>query len=123
MAGRCPQNYIIQEKKEHSVRYTDEELRAMQERGESESDWKTAAAMTDEEIEAAISSDEDEAGTVLDWSTIMVTPPQPKVVLNMRVDYEVMEFFRGQGKGYQKKINAVLRSYVEHQRKSGGVKA
>ncbi|MGC8775387.1 MAG: BrnA antitoxin family protein [Chlorobaculum sp.] len=110
-------------KKEHIVRYTDEELRAMQERGESESDWTMAAAMTDEEIEAAISSDEDEAGTVLDWSTIMVTPPQPKVVLNMRVDYEVMEFFRSQGKGYQKKINAVLRSYVEHQRKSGGVKA
>lgn len=58
--------------------------------------------MTDEEIEAAISSDEDEAGTVLDWSTIMVTPPQPKVVLNMRVDYEVMEFFEAR-KGYQKK--------------------
>jgi uncharacterized protein (DUF4415 family) len=35
-----------------------------------------------------------------------------------------MEFFRGQGKGYQKKINAVLRSYVEQQRhQGGGVKA
>jgi len=31
----------------------------------------------------------------------------------MRVDYEVLEFFRNQGKGYQTKINAVLRSYVD----------
>ncbi|NTU53167.1 MAG: hypothetical protein HGA97_05590 [Chlorobiaceae bacterium] len=103
-------------KKEHIVRYSDEELLAMQERGESLSDWEKAAAMTDEEIEAAIASDDDEAGMVLDWSKIMVTPTRPKVVLNMRVDYDVMEYFRGQGKGYQKKINAVLRSYVEQQR-------
>jgi len=29
------------------------------------------------------------------------------------VDANVMEFFRRQGKGYQTKINAVLRSYVD----------
>lgn len=103
-------------KKEHIVRYSDEELRAMEARGEDQSDWEKAAAMTDEEIEAAIASDEDEAGLVFDWSKIIMTPARPKVVLNMRVDYDVMEYFRGQGKGYQKKINAVLRSYVEQQR-------
>jgi uncharacterized protein (DUF4415 family) len=31
----------------------------------------------------------------------------------MRVDREVLDFFRREGKGYQTKINAVLRSYVE----------
>lgn len=40
--------------------------------------------------------------------------PQLKAVLNMRVDYEVLEYFRNQGKGYQTIINAVLRSYVDH---------
>ncbi len=34
-------------------RFTDEELRAMQERSESKSDWTQAAAMTEAEIEAA----------------------------------------------------------------------
>ena len=43
--------------------------------------------------------------------------PRPKAVLNMRVDYDVLEFFRSQGRGYQKRINAVLRSYVEQRRK------
>ena len=100
-------------KKGRIVKYSDDELRAMQERGEDQSNWAQAAAMTDAEIEAAIASDPDEAGMVVDWSKASVELPQPKVVLNMRVDYDVMEFFRNQGKGYQTKINAVLRSYVD----------
>ena len=100
-------------RKERIVKYTDKELRAMQERGESKSNWAQAAAMTDAEIEAAIASDPDEAGMVVDWSKASIELPQPKAVLNMRVDYDVMEFFRNQGKGYQTKINAVLRSYVD----------
>jgi uncharacterized protein (DUF4415 family) len=100
-------------KKEHIVTYTDSELRAMQERGESKSNWAEAFAMTDAEIEAAIADDPDEAGMVVDWSKVSAELPQPKAILNMRVDYDVMEFFRNQGKGYQTKINAVLRSYVE----------
>ena len=103
-------------RKEHIVKYTDKELRAMQERGESKSNWAQAAAMTDAEIEAAIASDPDEAGMVVDWLKASVELPQPKAVLNMRVDYDIMEFFRNQGKGYQTKINAVLRSYVEQRR-------
>ncbi|TLU82730.1 MAG: hypothetical protein FDX30_06475 [Chlorobium sp.] len=110
-------------KKEHIVRYSDEELRAMMQRGESKSDWAAAAAMTDEEIEDAIASDEDEAGMVVDWSTVSVEIPGPKAVLNMRVDYDILEFFRSQGKGYQKKIHAVLRSYVEEMRKHQGMKS
>jgi len=41
-------------RKERIVKYTDKELRAMQEHGESKSNWAQAAAMTDEEIDAAI---------------------------------------------------------------------
>ncbi|MCI4680842.1 BrnA antitoxin family protein [Rhodoblastus acidophilus] len=100
-------------KKEHIVSYTAEELRAMQARGESKSDWARAAAMTDAELEASIAADPDEAGLVADWSKASVEMPQPKAVLNMRVDRDVLEFFRREGRGYQTKINAVLRSYVE----------
>ncbi|NHQ59547.1 hypothetical protein G9409_02915 [Chlorobium sp. BLA1] len=101
------------EKNGRIVRYTDEELIAMQERGEDKSNWAGAEAMTDTEIEAAIADDPGEAGMVVDWSTASVELPQPKAVLNMRVDYDIMEFFRSQGKGYQTKINAVLRTYVD----------
>ena len=100
-------------KNEHIVSYTTEELRAMQARGESKSDWARAAAMTDAELEASIAADPDEARLVADWSKASVEMPQPKAVLNMRVDRDVLEFFRRDGRGYQTKINAVLRSYVE----------
>ena len=100
-------------RKEPIIRHTAEELRAMQARGESKSDWKAAAAMTDAEIETAIADDPDEAGMVVDWAQASVELPESKAVLNMRVDRDVLEFFRRQGKGYQTKINAVLRSYVE----------
>jgi hypothetical protein len=47
-------------RKERIVRYTDDELRAMQARGEDKSDLAAAAAMTETEIEAAIATDPDE---------------------------------------------------------------
>ncbi len=100
-------------KKERIVRYSAEELQAMRERGESQSDWVRAAAMTDAEIEAAIAADPDEAGMTVDWAKASVDMPRAKAVLNMRVDRDVLEFFRRDGPGYQTKINAVLRSYVD----------
>jgi len=103
-------------KKERIVRVTDDELRAKHARGEDKSDWKRAAAMTEAEIEAAIADDPDEAGMTIDWSQASVELPQPKATLNMRIDRDVLEFFRRQGNGYQTKINAVLRSYVEQMR-------
>ena len=102
-------------KKEHIVKRTAEEMRTMTARGESKSDWSRAGAMTSADIEAAIATDADEADIAVDWSTASVTLPEPKAVLNMRVDRDVLDFFRKQGKGYQSRINAVLRSFVEHQ--------
>jgi uncharacterized protein (DUF4415 family) len=110
-------------KKEHIVRYTDKEFRAMQLRGEDQSDWKGAAAMSVKEIEAGIADDKDEAGMNIDWSNVSVELPRPKAVLNMRIDHDVLEFFRSQGKGYQKKINAVLRSYVDQKQHQRGINA
>jgi uncharacterized protein (DUF4415 family) len=65
---------------------------------------------------SGIVEDSDEAGMAVDWSQASVELPQQKATLNMRIDRDVLEFFRRQGKGYQTKINAVLRSYVEQMR-------
>ncbi len=99
-------------KKEHIVRYTAKELAAQTKRGQTRSHWKKAAAMSDEELETSIAADPDEAGMVIDWDNATVEMPQPKALLNMRVDRDVLDFFRKTGKGYQTRINAVLRSYV-----------
>jgi uncharacterized protein (DUF4415 family) len=88
----------------------------MRQRGESRSDWAKAAAMTSEEIEASVASDPDEADMVMDWENATIEMPQPKAVLNMRVDQEVLDYFRKTGRGYQTRINAVLKSYVSRMR-------
>ena len=49
----------------------------------------------------------------IDSMIVEVTPP--KSPLYMRLDADVLNWFKGQGKGYQGTINAVLRSYVNAQ--------
>ena len=39
--------------------------------------------------------------------------PRPKAQLTLRVDRDVLEWFRGQGRGYQTRINTLLRAYME----------
>lgn len=99
-------------RKERIVRHTAEELAGMTKRGETRSNWKKAAAMSDEQLEASIAADPDEAGMVMDWDSVTVELPKSKADLHMRVDRDVLDFFRKAGKGYQTRINAVLRSYV-----------
>ncbi len=42
---------------------------------------------------------------------------QPKTEqISIRIDTEVLEWFRSQGKGYQTLMNDVLRTYVSHQK-------
>ena len=100
-------------RKERIIKYTDEELTKLAEEKGTLSDWGKAAGMTKAEIEARVASDADEADMVMDWANTTVELPQPKAVLNMRIDREVLDYFRQTGKGYQSRINAVLRSYVE----------
>jgi len=98
------------------ARYTAEDLVEKRRRGETRSDWARVAALTSEEIEAQVAADPDEAGMVVDWDRVTVELPKPKADLHMRVDRDVLDYFRSTGKGYQTRINAVLRSYVERMR-------
>jgi len=51
-----------------------------------------------------------------DWSEAEIVEPQNKKMISLRLDPDVLEFFKSQGKGYQTRINAILRSYVEAQK-------
>ena len=58
---------------------------------------------------------------VVDWSGAEVgrfyRPVKKQVTL--RLDADMLEWFRGQGKKYQTRINQVLREYMEQHRKAG----
>ncbi|MBS0412818.1 MAG: BrnA antitoxin family protein [Proteobacteria bacterium] len=47
------------------------------------------------------------------WMKAADRLPQPKQQITLRLDAEVLEFFKSTGQRYQTRINAVLRSYVE----------
>jgi len=49
------------------------------------------------------------------WSKAAVKRAEPKAQVTIRVDREVLDWFRAQGKGYQSRMNAVLRAYKEAQ--------
>jgi uncharacterized protein (DUF4415 family) len=83
----------------------------------SRTNWKNFSEMTDEEIRRAISDDPD-AAPELDESWFenaqIVTPG--KQAVSLRVDRDVLDFFKSQGSRYQTRMNAVLKAYVDHER-------
>lgn len=83
------------------------------ERRKSQTDWARIDALTEEEIEAAARSDPHWNDLLdLDWSKVEITRPARKQPISIRLDEDVLDFFKRDGAGYQKRINAVLRSYV-----------
>ncbi len=95
-------------KKDDIVRHTVAELQAMQAAGKTRSDWTAAA-----EVALPDGGDPDDAMEHVAWATTELPMPKRKEHTNLRIDADVMAFFREQGRGYQTKINAVLRSYVD----------
>ncbi len=80
----------------------------------SRTDWKRIDAMSDADIDY---SDIPQQGR--DFFTNAVFWPGPKKQITLRLDPDVLKFFRTHGRGYQTTINAVLRKYMEaHQRRA-----
>src|SRR5208283_2876022 len=80
------------------VSYTDSELKSMQRRGLSRTDWKRVDAMTEAELEASIAADPDDIHDELDW-------------------------FKQSGEGYQTRMNNVLRAFFESRQHRGASKS
>ena len=53
------------------------------------------------------------------WDSAVVVEPATKQAISLRVDADVLEWFRAQGPRYQSRMNAVLRSYMTQRRKAG----
>ena len=48
-----------------------------------------------------------------DWTNAVLPEQSRKTLISLRVDPEVLEFFKAQGPGYQTRINAVLQAYMQ----------
>ena len=77
------------------------------------SDLKRLRNLKDEEIDYSDIPELDEAF----FKKAVIVLPQPKASVSIRLDQEVLDWFKAQGKGYQTRINALLRAYMEAQTK------
>ncbi|MDD2461632.1 MAG: BrnA antitoxin family protein [Kiritimatiellia bacterium] len=75
----------------------------------SGTDWKRLQRMKDTEIDFTDIPQIDKAM----FKKMVIRMPVKKAALSLRLDPRVIEWFKGQGPGYQTRINAVLQSYVE----------
>jgi len=75
----------------------------------SGTDWDRLARMTDEDIDYSDIPELDAAF----WAEAEVVTPKQKVPVTLRLDEDIVEAFKRDGKGYQTRINSVLRAYVD----------
>jgi uncharacterized protein (DUF4415 family) len=78
-------------------------------------DWNRLERTRDADIRKAVKSDPDAAPVASrEWfRRAKLSEPQPKMPVSIRLDEDVVKWFRARGRGYQTRMNAVLRAYVE----------
>jgi uncharacterized protein (DUF4415 family) len=101
-------------KKKGVARYTAKAIRAMRRSGEDRTDYARLDAMSAGEIERAAKGEGE-----FDWTRFQIGFPLPKRQLTMRLDGDVIDWFKRQGRGYQTRMNEVLRRFVQAQKNQG----
>jgi uncharacterized protein (DUF4415 family) len=102
-------------KENNIVRYSAEQIAAKIARGEDRTDWEKVSRTSSAEVEAQAAEDGDLLPEFWQQSAIMGLPPRKEPV-NLRIDADVLDWFRQSGKGYQTRINNVLRAFVTSRR-------
>jgi uncharacterized protein (DUF4415 family) len=95
--------------------------RTQNSRRRGKTDWARVDALSDRKIARAIRSDPD-AAPLLDrkwFAKATLVMPERKVPISLRIDREVVDWFKALGARYQSRMNAVLKAYVEAHRKVG----
>jgi uncharacterized protein (DUF4415 family) len=88
--------------KKDTRKYSLDELREMRERGETETRADAPRLSLDAEF----------------WENArVVIPPSGKSSVHLRVDSDVLQWFKEQGRGHLTRMNAVLRSFMEANKK------
>jgi uncharacterized protein (DUF4415 family) len=80
---------------------------------EERTDWNRLRSRSDRQVRRAIESDPDAHPTDAEfWKTANVVIPAAKRTITIRLDADLLEWLRKQ-RGYQTRINAVLRTYMK----------
>jgi uncharacterized protein (DUF4415 family) len=100
-----------------TMRFSVTELRN-RDRSKSRTDMARLRDMSEEELDRSIAEDPDWQEVPKDWylKAEAVMPARKKLV-SMRFDADVLDWFRDQGPGYQTRMNAVLRAFVEEEKR------
>jgi uncharacterized protein (DUF4415 family) len=105
----------------HIKRYSAAELESLRLNQATETDWERLAQKTDDEIAREASGDPDFADQDDDWFlAATLEMPKPKQLISLRLDAEVVDWFKSKGQGYQTRINAALLAYVKRAKRHGG---
>lgn len=94
--------------KETIVRYSSAQLKAMRAAGETHSDWQVAATVEESDLDDELPKNF--------WDTAQVVYPKRKKLTTLRLDEDLVEWFRREAsamhcKGYQTLMHSVLVSY------------
>ncbi len=79
----------------------------------SQTDWQRLDAMTDEDIDL---SDCPEVTPEMFAKAVVrrgLPVTKTKAQVTLRIDSDVLEWFKSQGQGYQTRINQLLRAYMD----------
>src|SRR5437867_387869 len=78
----------------------------------SKTEWSRLRAMRDKDIKLAAEHPEADVKHIVRGIVRRgLEPLPPKASISLRIDQDVLEWFKAQGPGYQTKINAVLRAF------------
>jgi len=76
-------------------------------------DWQRLRRSSPAGIRRGIEADPDARATDADfWKSAKVMVPAPKQIVTMRLDADLLRWFRRE-RGYQTRINAILRAYMK----------
>jgi len=85
-------------------------------------DWARVDRLTDAEIAAAVAADPDAAPLLTEewFRQAQLMPPLTKQGVFLRLDQDLVAWFKSGGPGYQTRMNGVLRAYMLAHRKPAG---
>jgi len=92
-------------------------------RRKGKTDWERVKRMSEEDIERGAALDEENlpwTDAELHAAGLVLPSTGTKVPLSIRLDSEIVEYFKEQGSGYQSRINAVLLAYVRTRKRQQG---
>src|SRR5665647_113526 len=98
--------------------------KAAPKRRTSGTDWTRLGGMSDAAAVRGAARDRDNQPAAAAWlAGGHLIEPVRKRAISLRLDPEVVDWFRKTGPRYQSRMNAVLRAFVQHQRQNVGTPA